>query len=144
MATSFNKKEVQKKKQEKKLEKQKRKEERKAHGSDSFEDMIAYVDANGMIVDTPPDPIKKDDFKLEDIEVSIPKKEDEEPVPLEGVVEFFNAEKGYGFIRQNDNMYKYFFHISSAPDTIKEGNKVRFELERGQRGMNAVRITLAN
>ena len=56
MAISFNKRELQKKKAQKKEEKLKRKEERKASGGNgSFEDMIAYVDENGVIIDTPPD-----------------------------------------------------------------------------------------
>lgn len=55
MPISFNKREVEKKKRSKKLEKQKRKEERKSSGTRSFDDMIAYVDENGMITDTPPE-----------------------------------------------------------------------------------------
>lgn len=145
MAISFNKRELQKKKIEKRQEKQKRKEERKASaGSGSFEDMIAYVDENGVIVDTPPDPMNKTKFEIDDITISTPKKEDVEEVIQKGRVEYFNADKGYGFIKHATSMYKYFFHISSAPASIKEGNKVTFELERGQKGMNAIKITLAS
>lgn len=145
MAISFNKRELQKKKLEKRQEKQKRKEERKASGgSGSFEDMIAYVDENGMIVDTPPDPVGRKSIDIEDIAVSTPKKEEIEDVPLMGFVEYFNPDKGYGFIKQDGGMFKYFFHISNAPASIKEGNKVTFELERGQKGMNAVNIILSN
>ncbi len=144
-SNSFNKREVEKRKQEKRLEKQKRKEERKANpGNASFEDMIAYVDENGVITDTPPDPANKSEVEIEDIAVSIPKKEDVKDPRLNGKIEYFNTDKGYGFIKDTDNMEKYFFHISNAPESIKEGDKVTFELERGQRGMNAVRVTLAN
>ena len=38
--------------------------------------MIAYVDADGNITSTPPDPNKKSEVKLEDIEVSVPQSED--------------------------------------------------------------------
>lgn len=145
MAISFNKKELQKKKVEKRQEKQKRKEERKASGGNkSFEDMIAYVDENGMITNTPPNPLDKNDFEVGDIEISVPKKEDVEETVLKGRVDFFNADKGYGFIKQIPSMYKYFFHVSNAPASIKEGNEVTFELERGPKGMNAVKITLIN
>ena len=145
MAISFNKKELEKKKQKKRLEKQKRKEERKASGgSASFEDMIAYVDENGMITDTPPDANNKTEIDVESIVVSPPKKEDTEDPILKGRVEFFNADKGYGFIKNIGSMDKFFFHISNAPLSITEGNLVTFELERGQRGMNAVRIALAD
>lgn len=55
MAISYNKREQEKKRQSKRLEKQRRKEDRKANaGSGSLEDMIAYVDENGVITDTPP------------------------------------------------------------------------------------------
>lgn len=142
MAISPSKRELEKKKQSKKQEKLKRKEERKANGSGSFEDMIAYVDENGNITDTPPDLNKKEKIDVESIAVSTPKKEEVEEAPLQGRVEFFNENKGFGFIKDLNSAEKYFFHISSAPANIEEGNKVIFELERGQKGMNAVRITL--
>jgi len=144
-SNSFNKREIEKRKQEKRLEKQKRKEERKSNaGNNSFDDMIAYVDENGVIMDTPPDPANKSDIEIGDIAVSIPKKEDVKDTKLIGTVEYYNEDKGYGFIKNAVKMEKYFFHISNAPASIKEGNKVTFELERGQKGMNAVRVTLAN
>jgi cold shock CspA family protein len=145
MAISFNKRELEKKKEKKRQEKQKRKEERKANsGSTSFEDMIAYVDEYGVITDTPPDPVKKQEIEIDDIAVSIPKKENIEESELKGRVEYFNSEKGYGFIKNAADMDKYFFHISSAPASITEGSKVIFELERGKKGMNAVNIILIN
>ncbi len=143
MAISYNKKELEKKRQSKKLEKQKRKEERKANGSVSFDDMIAYVDANGTITSTPPDNSQKEKIDPESILISTPKKEDVEIAPLKGRVEHFDENKGYGFIKDTSNTEKYFFHISNAFDGIKEGNSVTFELERGKKGMNAVRIAPA-
>ena len=45
-----------KRKQARRVEKQNRKEERKSSGkATSFEDMIAYVDENGMITSVPPE-----------------------------------------------------------------------------------------
>ena len=141
---SVNKKELEKKKEQKKREKLKRKEERKAiGGSKSFEDMIAYVDEYGMISSTPPDLARKTEVLLENIAISSPKKEDTEKEPLKGRVEHFNSDKGYGFIKDMGSINKYFFHISNAPDNISEGDIVNFELEKGQRGMNAVRIELS-
>lgn len=142
MANSFNKRELEKKKEQKRKEKQQRKEERKAAGSMSFDDMIAYVDENGVISNTPPDPEKKQVINLDDIAVSTPKKEDMEEIPLTGRVEFFNPDKGFGFIKNLADTEKYFFHISNAPANIAEGNTVTYELERGEKGMNAVRIVL--
>jgi cold shock CspA family protein len=143
MAISFNKRELEKKKEQKRKEKQKRKEERRANAGGSFDDMIAYVDENGVITNTPPDPVKKKEIDAENIAVSTPKKEEqEEEVVQNGRVEYFNPDKGYGFIKNTDSMEKYFFHISNAPANIAEGNMVAFELERGERGLNAVRIVL--
>ena len=141
-STSFNKRELEKKKEQKRKEKQKRKEERKAKGISSYDDMIAYVDQSGRLSSLPPDPDQKQEIDLEDIIVSTPKKEETEIEPLRGRVEHFNPEKGFGFIKDADSINKYFFHISNAPLSIAEGNMVTFELERGQRGMNAVRIVI--
>lgn len=139
---SFGKRENEKKKQAKRLEKQKRKEERLAAGTSSPDDMIAYVDEYGNIVDTPPDEQSREEVKLEDVAIATPKKEDEEPETLRGRVEYFNGSKGYGFIREISSGEKYFFHVSAAPSNISEGNTVFFETERGPRGMNAVRIII--
>lgn len=144
-SVSYNKREIEKKKQEKRLEKQKRKEERKASaGSGSLDDMIAYVDENGVITDTPPDPVKKEEIDIDNIEISTPKKEEIEEPELTGRVEYFNSDKGYGFIKNTAGMDKYFFHISAAPASIDEGDKVTFELERGKKGMNAVNIVITD
>jgi cold shock CspA family protein len=111
---------------------------------DSFEDMIAYVDENGVITSTPPDPVKKREIDIDNIAVSTPKKEDIEEALLKGRVEYFNPDKGYGFIENAVNMDKFFFHVSSVSTLIEEGNKVTFELERGKKGMNAVNISITN
>lgn len=143
MAT-YNKRELEKKRDQKRKEKQKRKEGRKANSNGSFDDMIAYVDENGVITSTPPDPLKKQGIEIEDIAVSTPKKEETEETVMKGRVEYFNPDKGYGFIKDTESMEKYFFHISHAPDSIVEGNNVTFELERGKKGMNAINILLVN
>ncbi len=143
MAGSFGKRENEKKKQAKRLEKQKRKDERKAEGTSSMDDMIAYVDENGNLSATPPEERPKgEELKLEDIAISTPKKEEMEYEAPRGRVEHFNSDKGYGFIKDLTSGEKYFFHISSAPAGITEGNIVTFETERSTRGMNAVNIVL--
>jgi cold shock CspA family protein len=144
MANSFNKRELEKKKEQKRKEKQQRKEERKAGGSKSLDDMIAYVDENGVITSTPPDPAQKQEVELEDISVSTPKREELEEAELKGRVEYFNADKGYGFIKNLSGTEKYFFHITNAPTSIAEGNIVTFELGRGEKGLSAVKITFAS
>ncbi len=135
---TFGKKEKEKKRLKKRQDKQKRKEERKST-SGELDNMIAYVDENGMIVDTPPDITKKEKINAESIEISVPKKAEEDPIK-KGRVEFFNHDKGYGFIKETETQEKYFVHVNGLIDQIKEGDKVLFELEKGLKGMNAVRV----
>jgi hypothetical protein len=102
---SFNKKEVRKKKEQKRQQKEKKKLARKDKDkSGELDDMIAYVDANGNIVDTPPDPAEKKATDIEEIEVSVPKQDPSEMQNLirTGKLTFFNDSKGYGFIRDSD------------------------------------------
>ena len=139
----MSKKELEKRKKERKQEKQKRKENRKGSSTgSSLDDMIAYVDEFGNITDTPPEAVRAEKIELEDIMISTPKKEDIENEPLTGRVEFYNSEKGFGFIKDSRSIEKYFFHINNAPASISEGNQVTFDAERGKIGMNAINITL--
>ena len=129
---TFGKKEREKKKAKKRKEKEEAKMARKEEGKSSFDDMIAYVDENGMIVDTPPDPTKKKEvIKAEDIELGIPKKDDSDFDPVRnGIVSFFNHDKGYGFIKDTDNQESIFVHINNVTEDINEGNKVTFEVDK--------------
>lgn len=141
---TFGKKEKEKKKAEKKLAKQRRKEERRENATkpESLEDMMVYLDADGNFTDTPPDPNDKVEIQLENIEISIPKGNRSASInsTKSGKVEFFNHEKGYGFIREKDTGEKYFVHIHGCNEEIKEHDKVTFDLEQGQKGMNAVNV----
>lgn len=141
---SFTKRDLEKKKQEKRLAKQQKKEERKSSGTSSFDDMIAYVDENGVISDTPPTPSEKpQEIDMSTIAISTPRREDEpEEAVREGRIEHFNVSKGYGFVKDLKNAEKYFFHISGLIDSVIENNIVTFELEKGARGLNAVKIQL--
>lgn len=140
---TFNKKEKEKKRQKKKLDKQKKKEERKSQEKEGgFDSMIAYVDEFGNITDTPPDPtLKKKLIKAEHIEIGVPKREKvEESSVKTGRVEFFNDTKGFGFIKDDNSRETYFVHVNGLIDKIQENDSVSFELERGMKGMNAVRV----
>jgi cold shock CspA family protein len=142
---TFNKKELEKKRQQKKKEKQARREERKANkGSSDLDAMMAYVDEFGNITDTPPDPNqKKKEIKAKDIEIGVPKQEKEdEDVERRGRVTFFNDSKGYGFIKQDGTQDSFFVHVHGTKEPIQEGDKVSFKLEQGERGMNAVEVTV--
>jgi len=141
---TFNKSEKEKKRLKKREEKRKKMEARKLEKEESGKKGIefAYVDHNGNLTDTPPDPSLKVEVELESIVLGIPKKEEgDEPDPVRnGKVSFFDHSKGFGFIIDTENQEKYFTHVSGLIDEISENDKVTFELEKGQRGMNAVRV----
>ncbi|MCL5128027.1 MULTISPECIES: cold-shock protein [unclassified Algibacter] len=141
---TFNKIEKEKKRLKKREEKQKKKDARKAEAKENPQGIqFAYVDFNGNLTDTPPDPAMREKVEAESIELGIPKKEDrieEEPVIKEGKVSFFDHSKGFGFIIDSVNQEKYFVHVSGLLDDIEENDKVTYDLERGQKGMNAVRV----
>ena len=130
-----------KKKKEKDLKKQEAKGNKRTLDSP---DMIAYVDENGVITDTPPDPTKKKKvIKASSIEIGIPKREDVYIDPVhQGIVSFFNDEKGYGFIKDLESQDSYFVHINNTKEPISEGNKVSFELESGPKGPVAVKVSI--
>jgi len=135
-----NKRDTEKKKQEKRIEKQKRKDDRKQNGTNSFDEMIAYVDENGRLTSTPPDqqaPRKKSD---EMPAIQTPK---QEPKIYKGKVEFINDEKGFGFIKETGSIDKFFFHVSNLNVAVKIGDSVTFDVERGKKGMNAVNVSKA-
>lgn len=142
---TFNKKEVRSKKEKKRKEKAEKRAARRDGERNSMDDMIAYVDANGNITSTPPpEKTKKDEIKLEDIEISVPKGgsvSDEDPVK-QGIVSFFNDSKGFGFIKNTMTKQDIFVHINNLIDDIKEGNKVTYEIEMGQRGPTAVNVKI--
>lgn len=141
---SYNKKEVRKKKDKKRKDKEKKRLEKKENeNKSSFDDMIAYVDENGNLSDTPPDPDEKEEINAEDIEVSISKKEEsEEDTIRKGVVSFFNDDKGFGFIRDMENNQSIFVHANNLYEEIKENNIVTFEVEYGPRGPAALNVKI--
>ena len=55
-----------------------------------------------------------------------------------GTVKWFNAQKGFGFIQPDDGSKDVFVHISAVEraglSSLNEGQKVSFDLERGQQG----------
>ncbi len=142
---TFNKKEVRNKKEKKRKDKEKnrlaKKENPKLSGLD---DMMAYVDENGIITDTPPDPSKKKTVKLEDIEIGTPNRDNEPEIdPIrKGTVTFFNDSKGYGFIKDSETKEGIFVHANNLLEDITEGNLVVFEVERGMKGLTAVKVKI--
>lgn len=138
---TFNKSEKEKKRLKKREDKRKKMEARKSEREPGQGIQFAYVDHNGNLTDSPPDPSLKVEIELENIEIGVSKREDVEEDPIRnGKVSFFDSSKGFGFIIDLENQEKYFTHVSGLIDEIAENDKVSFELERGMKGMNAVRV----
>lgn len=140
---SFNKKEREKKKAQKRKLKAERREERKnQEKTGELDDMIAYVDEYGNIVDAPPDEnAKENEVNAEDIVIGVPKKEkDDSDSEKTGRVAFFNDSKGFGFINDKFSGERYFVHVNGLKEPIQEGDKVSFNVERGPKGLIAVDV----
>lgn len=106
-------------KQTERLDEQRKREERQSSGSRNFEEMLAYVDETGVLHTTPPEVGEREEIDASQIEVSVPRRsEPEEIVPFEVRVEYFDAAKGYGFIRNSDNGEKYFSLSGGLPQRL--------------------------
>ncbi len=140
---TYSKKENEKKKHKKRQDKEYRKEQRKADKEEgkSFEDMLAYVDEDGNLTSTPPDPSKKRKIAKEDIEIGVPKREKEDTI-RKGKVSYFDDAKGYGFIIDRESDMRIFVHANSLDGPIKVNDKVVFEIEKGPKGPVAVNVQL--
>ncbi|KAF0203111.1 MAG: cold shock protein [Bacteroidetes bacterium] len=57
-----------------------------------------------------------------------------------GTVKFFNDQKGFGFIKDNDSDNEYFVHVSGLIDEVRENDEVTFDLKEGRKGLNAVNV----
>jgi cold shock protein len=67
-----------------------------------------------------------------------------EPIHVEGVVKWFDAVKGYGFVKPDQNLPDVLLHVTCLrrdgfPITV-EGSRVVLEALKGQRGLQALRV----
>jgi len=141
---SFSKKEKEKQRAKQKQDKHEKMEERKAttKKGKSLNDMMAYLDENGNLSTTPPDPKKMKTFNHEDMQIGVPKQEDLPPEELirRGVVTFFNTAKGFGFIKDVQTQESVFFHENQLTERLNEGDKLTYETEMGPKGSVAINI----
>lgn len=56
-----------------------------------------------------------------------------------GTVKFFNTEKGFGFITEDDGT-EIFVHTTGVIGKIRENDQVEYEVEQGKKGLNAVKV----
>ena len=63
-----------------------------------------------------------------------------------GTVKWFNADKGFGFITQDDGQPDVFAHFSAISSggyrTLEENQRVEFEVQQGPKGLQAANIRL--
>jgi cold shock CspA family protein len=141
---TFSKRENEKKRAQRKKDKAEKREERKANSDKGkeLEDMMVYVDQDGNLVSTPPDPKEKRKIKAEDIELGVPRQREADPEDLirRGTVTFYNAAKGYGFIRDHETQESVFVHANGLQIDISEQDRVSFETVKGPKGLQAVNV----
>ena len=58
----------------------------------------------------------------------------------EGIVKFFNEEKGFGFIIETDTQKEFFVHVSNLINEIRKNDIVTFEIKQDKRGPVAVDV----
>jgi cold shock protein len=57
-----------------------------------------------------------------------------------GTVKFFNNSKGFGFIKDDTSDKEYFVHVTGLIDEIRENDQVSFDLQEGNKGLNAINV----
>lgn len=59
-----------------------------------------------------------------------------------GKVKWFNSQKGYGFIIQEDGkeIFVHFKDIEGGANALRDNDEVEFEVEEGRKGLQAVRV----
>ncbi len=61
-----------------------------------------------------------------------------------GIVTWFNASKGFGFITRDDNKGDLFVHFQNIDmdgyKTLEKGERVEFDIEHGKKGDQAINV----
>jgi CspA family cold shock protein len=59
---------------------------------------------------------------------------------MQGSVKFYNEQKGFGFIKENETGEEYFVHATGLIDKIQQDDNVDFKVTQGKKGMNAIEV----
>ena len=141
---TFNKRAKEQKRLKERQDKKEKMDERKLNKQKGLklEDMLAYVDDNGNITDKPQDPKLKKVFKLEDIRIDIPAGNERETTRT-GKLQFFNEEKGFGFIIDDISHDRIFLHYSQLDFPIQLNDSLRYDIQPGEKGPVAINVSKA-
>ena len=140
---TFRKKELEKQKIRQRQDKAEKMLERKANSQKGkgLDSMIAYLDDNGNLSSTPPDPRKKKVFLTEDVQIRTAKTEEREARAIRaGIVTYFSNSKGFGFVKDEQTDESAFIHINQLSGQLQENDKVIYEVEPGHKGLNAINV----
>jgi CspA family cold shock protein len=68
------------------------------------------------------------------------------PMAMAGIVKFFNAERGYGFIKPDDGARDVFVHITAVEraglKSLNEGQRISFDVEPDKKGKGPKAVNL--
>lgn len=144
---TFNKKEKEKQRKKKRQDKEAKMEERKANSTkaQSLESMFAYIDENGNLSSTPPDPKKRKEIDLESIQLGAApeRSEAEADIRRNGSISSFFHDKGFGFIKDSGNGENVFVHVNAMSFAANVGDKVSYETEQTPKGLAAKNVRKA-
>ncbi|GAB4024635.1 cold shock domain-containing protein [Spirosoma koreense] len=141
---TFSKREKEKARQKKQQDKKEKREDRKSttNKGQSLDQMLAYVDENGNLSLSPPNPRKSKPIDQQDITLGAAPREPEAPEEIirQGTITMFNTAKGYGFIRDQQSQQSVFVHQKELIDAVGENDRVTFEIRHTPKGPSAVEV----
>ena len=57
-----------------------------------------------------------------------------------GTIKFFNATKGFGFVKMDESEQEIFVHVTGLIDQVREEDRVSFDVVEGRKGLNAINV----
>ena len=57
-----------------------------------------------------------------------------------GTIKFFNATKGFGFVKVDNSEQEVFVHVTGLIDQVKVADRVSFDVIEGRKGLHAINV----